>query len=173
MFWDLIAMVAAGAGLAGLVLVIRKVSRGRLPSWTIPAAIGLGMLTFTIWNEYTWFPRASGALPAGVTVLSAPGSSQIWRPWSYVFPIHLRFAAYDGVTAKTSTTNPAIRQGEVVIVQRWQQTRRVPIAVDCTKHLRADLVEGAAIAPDGTLSGAEWYPAAADDALQNAACKEE
>jgi hypothetical protein len=172
MFWDLIAMVAAGAGLAGLVLVIRKVSRGRLPSWTIPAAIGLGMLTFTIWNEYTWFPRASGALPAGVTVLSAPGSSQIWRPWSYVFPIHLRFAAYDGVTAKTSTTNPAIRQGEVVIVQRWQQTRRVPIAVDCTKHLRADLVEGAAIAPDGSLSGAEWYPAAADDALQNAACKE-
>lgn len=172
MFWDLIAMVAAGAGLAGLVLMIRKVSRGRLPSWTIPAAIGLGMLSFTIWNEYTWYPRASGALPEGVTVLSAPTSSQIWRPWSYIFPIHQRFAAYDGVSAKTSTENPAIRQGEVVIVQRWQQTRRVPIAVDCVKGLRADLVEDAAIAPDGTLSGAEWYPAAADDTLQLAACKE-
>lgn len=172
MFWDFIAMIAAGAGLAGLVMLIRKVSRGRLPSWSIPAAIGLGMLAFSMWNEYTWFPRATGALPADVVILSAPESRQLWRPWTYVFPIHQRFAAYDGTSAKTSLENPAIRQGEVVIVQRWQASKRVPIAVDCVKNLRADLIEGAAIAPNGTLTGAEWYPAQADDALQLAACKE-
>lgn len=172
MFWDFIAMIAAGAGLAGLVMLIRKVSRGRLPSWAIPAAIGAGMLSFSIWNEYTWYPRASGALPAEVIILSAPVASNIWRPWTYVFPIHQRFAAYDGVSAKTSTENPAIRQGEVVLVQRWQASRRIPIAVDCAKGLRADLIEDAAIAPDGTLSGGEWYPAEADDPLQQAACKE-
>ena len=171
MFWDFIGMIAAGAGLAGLVLMVRKVSRGILPSWTIPAAIGLGMLSFTVWNEYTWYPRASGALPQGVIILSAPETKQAWRPWTYLFPIHQRFAAYDGVSAKTSLENPAIRQGEVVLVQRWQPTRRVPIAVDCAKGLRADLIEGAVIVADGTLTGAEWYPAAADDARQLAACQ--
>ncbi|MGV8949510.1 MAG: hypothetical protein ACOH2M_00290 [Cypionkella sp.] len=172
MFWDFIAMIAAGAGLAGILLLVRKVSRGRLPSWSIPAAIGAGMLTFSIWNEYTWYPRAAGALPASVTILSAPEASNIWRPWTYLFPIHTRFAAYDGTKAKISQIDPAFRQGEVAIVQRWTSTRRIPIAVDCAKGLRADLVEGAALAPDGTLTGAEWYPASADDPLQAAACKD-
>lgn len=172
MFWDFFAMIAAGAGLAGLVMLIRKLSRGKLPSWSVPAAIGLGMLAFSIWNEYSWYPRVSAALPEGVTVISAPASRQIWRPWTYVFPLHQRFAAYDGVSAKTSTENPAIHQGEVLIVQRWQQTLRVPIAVDCAKGLRADLVAGATIAADGSLSGAAWQPAEPDDTLQNAACKE-
>lgn len=171
MFWDFIGMITAGAGLAGILLLIRKVSRGLLPSWSIPAAIGAGMLAFTIWNEYTWFARTTAVLPPQVTVISAPESRALWRPWTYIFPIHQRFAAYDGTSAQTSAENPAIRQAQVMLVQRWQATTRIPVAVDCAKGLRADLVDGAVLAPDGTLTGTEWRPAAADDALQLAACK--
>lgn len=172
MLMDFIAMIAAGAGLAGVILLLRKFSKGRLPTWTLPAAIGFGMLCFSIWNEYTWYPRAAGALPPEVVILSAPPSKQLWRPWTYVFPVYQRFLAYDGTVAKTSINNPAIRQGEVVVVQRWQPSTRVQIAVDCAKGLRADLIEGAAIAPDGALTGAQWYQAPADDMLQTAACKD-
>lgn len=172
MLMDFIAMIAAGAGLAGVIMLLRKLSGGRLPKWTLPAAIGLGMISFSVWNEYTWYPRTVGALPPAVVVLSSPETKQIWRPWTYIFPVHQRFLAYDGTTAKTSMDNPAIRQGEVAVVQRWQATQRVPIAVDCAKGLRADLIEGASIAADGSLTGAQWYPAATDDGLQTAACKD-
>ncbi len=173
MFWDFIAMIAAGAGLAGIIMLLRKMSRGKIPSWAIPAAIGLGMLSFSIWNEYTWYPRAVSALPAQVAVISAPPTKQMWRPWTYVFPMHQRFLAYDGINAKTSLENAAIRRGDIMVVQRWQQTRRVPIAVDCAKGLRAYLIEGGDIAPDGTLTGASWNVPDGDDLTLQAACKEE
>ena len=172
MFWDFIAMITAGGGLAGIVLLIRKLSRGRLPSWAIPAAIGAGMLSFSIWNEYSWFSRTTSVLPAEVAVFSAPPTQNFWRPWTYVFPMHQRFAAFDGTSVQTSAKNPAIRQGDVMLVQRWQASQRISVAVDCAKGLRANLIEGAEVAPDGTLTGADWYPATADDPLQLAACKE-
>lgn len=172
MLLDFIAMIAAGAGLAGVILLLRKLSGGRLPKWTLPAAIGLGMLSFSVWNEYSWYDRTAGALPASVVVLSAPPTKQALRPWTYLFPVHHRFLAYDGGSTQTSVDNPAIRQGQVAVVERWQATQWVPIAVDCAKGLQAYMAAGASIAPDGTLTGADWTPAEVSDSLQTTACKD-
>ncbi len=173
MWLELIAMVAAGAGVAGVIMTLRYFTKGKMPGWTVPAAIGAGMIAFSIWNEYSWFPRVTGVLPPEVTVLSAPGETQVWRPWSYLFPIHLRFVAFDGISMKKSATDPALRQAELMVVQRWGKTLRIPMAFDCAKATQAVLVDGAALGADGTLSGATWQTAAADDPTQKAACKEQ
>ena len=72
MLLDLIATLAAAFGCAGLALAARLISRGRLPRWIVPMSAGLGMLLFSVWNEYTWFDRVTAQLPETVVVASAP-----------------------------------------------------------------------------------------------------
>lgn len=170
MFMDLLATLTAGAGLAGVVMAIRAALRGRLPKYFIPAAIGLGMLLFSVWNEYSWFPRVRDALPEGVAMISAPQDRVFYRPWTYAFPVTTRFVALDRGGMKTSQVNPAIRMMDAMVVQRWLATQRVPLAFDCAKNQRVDLVDGVSIAPDGTLTGGAWQNVDAADEMQKAAC---
>jgi hypothetical protein len=172
MMMDLIATAAAGGGLVGFVIIARHLSKGRLPKWTIPAAIGLGMLLFSVWNEYTWYKRTTSALPAEVVILSAPTDKVFYRPWTYVFPVSSRFAALDRTGMLKSMENSAFRRAEVLLVQRWTPTKRVPLAFDCANGRRAELIEGAELAPDGTLSGGTWTDVGAEDEIQRAACQE-
>lgn len=172
MLMDIIATLAAGAGLVGFVIVARHLSGGRMPKWTIPAAIGLGMLMFSVWNEYTWHYRTTSALPEQVIILSSPSDKVFYRPWTYLFPVSSRFAAFDGTGMVKSVEDSNFRRGEVMFVQRWTPTRRVPLAFDCAQGRRADLLEGAELAPDGTLTGGAWQDVGSEDALQRAACQE-
>lgn len=172
MLMDFAATIAAGAGLAGLVMAIRHFSKGRLPKWIIPAAVGAGMLIFAVWNEYTWYPRVSGVLPESVVILSAPTDRVAYRPWTYLVPVSTRFVALDRGAMATSAENSNFRQADAMIVQRWMRTQRLPIAFDCTTGRSAELVDGATFAPDGTLTGATWVEAGAGDKLIEAACRE-
>lgn len=171
MLMDLIATLAAGAGLVGFVIVARHLSGGRMPKWTIPAAIGLGMLMFSVWNEYTWYHRTTSALPEQVIILTSPADKVFYRPWTYVFPVSSRFAALDGTGMVKSMEDSNFRRAEVLLVQRWTPTKRVPLAFDCAGGRRADLIEGAALAPDGTLTGGDWMDVGTEDELQRAACQ--
>lgn len=168
---DYIATFAAGLGLVGFVVVVRHLSGGRLPKWTIPASIGLGMILFSIWNEYTWYTRTTSVLPEQVVILSSPADKVFYRPWTYVFPVSSRFAALDGTGMVKSPQNDALRMAEVMLVQRWTPTQRIPVAFDCATGRRADLLEGVELLPDGTLTGGEWMDVGTEDELQRAACQ--
>ena len=169
MLMDLIATFAVGAGFTGFVVIARHLSKGRVPKWALPAAFGLGMLLFSMWNEYTWFGRTTAALPGEVVILSTPTDRAAFRPWTYLVPVSTRFAALDRTGMLKSTEDSTIRRAEVMLVQRWTPTRRVPLAFDCAKGRRADLVDGAELLPDGTLTGGTWMDA--DDEIQRAACQ--
>jgi hypothetical protein len=173
MLMDFIATVAAGAGVACIIIVanhlgLRFFGR-RLPKWAMPAGIGLAMLGYAIWNEYTWYPRMRAALAEGVVVASAPAESAMYRPWSYLFPTVARFIAIDRANAARSPENPHIFAANAIIFQRWLPERRIPQAFDCDKSARADLFDGASLTAEGNLKGAEWQ-SADDDPLVAAAC---
>ena len=170
MLFDFIAAAAAGFGLAGIAMLLRHLTRGLLPRWIVPLTAGVGMFGYAVWNEYTWFDRVTGAFGEGVVVVSAPSESQFYRPWTYVKPLTLRFVAWDGVNVLRSTEVPGLLQGDAVIVHRWQETQRVRMAFDCVAGRQVTLMEGASLAPDGTLTNAKWQEAAADDPLQPVAC---
>jgi hypothetical protein len=173
MLTDFISTIAAGAGVACIIFIANHLSgrfSGRkLPTWVLPAAIGLAMLGYSIWNEYTWFPRMRDALPEGVVVASAPTERAMYRPWSYLFPSVSRFIAVDRATAARSTSEPQVFVANAVVFQRWQPERRIPQAFDCANNARADLMDGATLSTDGVLKGAEWQKAD-DDPLVAAAC---
>ncbi len=170
MVFDMIAMVSAGAGVAGIILVLRAILRGHLPRWALPAGIGAGMLAFSVWNEYSWYGRVTAALPPKVQVVLSPKGTSPFRPWTFVFPAATRFMALDRTVMQISATNPAIRQSDVMLVERWMPMHRLPVAFDCTGWRQADLASGGVLAPDGTLTGSDWVAADRTDTLQIAAC---
>ena len=173
MLVDFVSTIAAGAGAACLIFIAghlsRRLARRRLPKWVMPAGIGLAMIVFSIWNEYSWYPRMRAALAEGVVVAAAPTDRAMYRPWTYVVPLVSRFIAVDTTNVARSRTDPQVFAANAVIFQRWQPERRIAQAFDCTNRARADLVEGAALSADGTLTGAEWLRAG-DDPLVAAAC---
>lgn len=167
---DLISMVAAGFLVACIVYAANHLSGKRLPKWVMPASIGATMIAFSIWNEYTWFSRVRAELPETVQILRRIDSSAPWRPWTYLAPITTRFMALDQGTVIRSAKVPDLVAAEIMLVQRYTPTKRVPVAFDCKAGARADLIEGAALAPDGTLTGADWIPVGLNDEVLKAAC---
>lgn len=172
MLLDLIATAAAAFAAAGVLLFVVRVLRIRLPKWIIPVAAGGAMLGYAIWAEYSWYPRVVAALPQTVVVASASEESAWWRPWTYLVPLTSRFIAVDAGGAKTHPAAPDQRLVEVLLIARWQGTVRVPVLYDCAGARRADLIDGAQFAGDGTVADAEWRDLPADDPVLAAACAE-
>ncbi len=95
MIWNLIATLVAGLGAAGIALILRSLSRQKLPKWIVPVFAGLGMLGYQIYMEYTWFELKKEKLPEGFVVVSSESNSMIWRPWTFVFPMTDAFTVLD------------------------------------------------------------------------------
>jgi hypothetical protein len=170
MAMDFISMAAVGVLVFCILYALNHLSGKRLPKWLTPASIGVAMITYSIWNEYSWFDRVSSQLPDRVAVLDVGAAGAPWRPWSYVFPVISRFSALDTGAVLRSPGVPELVATDILLVQRWANTIRVPVAFDCKAAMRADLVGSAELAPDGTLTGATWVPVGQDDKMLQAAC---
>jgi hypothetical protein len=162
---DFIATVSAGLGLAGLALIARWLLRGRAPGWLVPAAAGVGMLAFAIWNEYTWFARTAATLPPGVTVVRTVEERAVWRPWTYLRPIVTRFSAVDTRTARTNPDAPGQVLAQVLLLARWQPRSAVPVLFDCEGARQAPL-----LGADPFAEPIPWEPVSPDDEALRAAC---
>lgn len=165
MFIDLVATISAGFALAGVALILRSLTRKRLPGWIVPAAAGLGMLSFAIWNEYTWYPRTVAALPEGVVVARAQENSAPWRPWTYVRPLVTRFSAVDTRLNRTNPDSPGQVLTTVLLIGRWQPSASVPVIFDCEGARRA------AFSSDAPLDAEpDWEELPPTDESLRAAC---
>lgn len=173
MWVDILSMVAIGILAACIIYITRRslARKGRsLPRWTLPALIGASMIGYSIWNEYTWFDRIAGELPPSVAVVSQGERSAFWAPWTYAWPVTVRFIALDTRTRVESRERPGLVVTELLLVERWQPTRKVQSAFDCPQARRADLTSGARVKPDGTLEGAHWQRMEPGDPVLRVAC---
>ncbi|WP_114418688.1 hypothetical protein [Marinospirillum perlucidum] len=95
MMWHLIAAGICGLAAAGIALFLRKISRNRLPKWIIPLFVGIGMLSYQIYIEYNWYAMKTEQLPEESVVVSTKNQENLWRPWTYVFPMVGAFTLLD------------------------------------------------------------------------------
>lgn len=170
MLMDFISTAATGVAVAAFLYALNHMLGRRLPRWLMPAAVGIAMVVFAVWNEYSWFGRVTDQLPDTVVVASAPQDRMFYRPWTYVAPLTTRFVAVDRTAAVRSDSNPDLMVASAIVVQRWTPTQRVSMAFDCGTFRRADLFEGAELGQGGTLRGAEWRDVGPGDSLVKAAC---
>ncbi|WP_343082274.1 hypothetical protein [Ostreiculturibacter nitratireducens] len=170
MLIDFIGTFAAGFAAAGVVMLLNRLLGRIFPKWVLPVAAGATMIAFTIYREYTWFPTVRAQLPPEVIIVAAPKERMLYRPWTYVAPITLRFLAVDKIGMLRSTADPDLRVVNLVGMQRWAATQGVKVAFDCGEGRMAPLVEGAELGEDGQLIGADWQAVGPDDPYLKAAC---
>jgi len=95
MLWTLIAIGISGLGAAGIAMLLRKLTRNRLPKWIIPAFGGLGMLAYQIYYEYSWFEHQLLRQPAESVLVASETGEVLWRPWTYYWPMTTAFTVLD------------------------------------------------------------------------------
>ncbi|EEE38184.1 hypothetical protein RKLH11_2025 [Rhodobacteraceae bacterium KLH11] len=170
MFLELIGTVFAGFAFAGVVMVVNKLSGGRLPKWAAPVAAGIGMIAMTITSEYSWYNRTKDQLPDSLTIVQEVESRAFYRPWTYAVPFVDRFAAIDTVSVRRNDSIPDQRLVDLYFFGRWAPVSKIPVAVNCAENSRANLVDGAEFADDGRLVNAGWVKAGQNDPVIEATC---
>ncbi|MBO9446116.1 hypothetical protein [Ruegeria sp. R14_0] len=170
MFLELIGTIFAGFAFAGIVMVLNKLTGGRLPRWMTPVAAGLGMIGVTIASEYSWYDRTRDALPEGMAVIQEVESRAFYRPWTYALPFVDRFAAIDASSVRKNDQVPEQRLVDLYLFGRWAPVSKLPVAVNCESFSRANLIDGAEFADNGRLLNADWIDVAANDPIVEATC---
>ncbi|MCG7519579.1 hypothetical protein [Ruegeria sp. Ofav3-42] len=170
MFLELIGTIFAGFAFAGIVMLLNKLTGGRLPRWITPVAAGLGMIGVTIASEYSWYDRTRDALPEGMTVIQEVESRAFYRPWTYAVPFVDRFAAIDAGSVRTNEQVPEQRLVDLYFFGRWAPVSKLPVVVNCKEFSRANLADGAEFGDDGRLLNADWIDVTANDPIVEATC---
>ena len=176
MILEFIAFIAAGFALAGIVMLINRISGNRLPRWLIPASIGAGMIAFAVWSEYSWFGRTAATLPDGVVVASDNAHASFYRPWTHVVPIVSRFVAVDTRVTRRLESRPEVAVTSIILLGRWERGAQYAAAFDCEGARRFDFVDeaaGGAGGPEGLpRDDGAWVRLDADDPVLAVACGE-
>lgn len=172
MLLELIAIAAAAVGAAGVVMLLRKLSGGRLPRWFIPATAGAAMLSYAIWSEYSWYDRVSSGLPDGLEVVASDQGGAPWRPWSYVFPVTERFIAIDRRSIVDHAAAQDQRFFNAYWFERWMSPRITTLLVDCGRARGYELPAGADFPVNIAPADDAWIAIPANDPLFEAACRE-
>ncbi len=171
MFLELIAVVFAGLAMAGVAMLVNKLSGGRLPRWMVPVAAGAGMIAATISSEYGWYQRTAEKLPEGLEVVQTVENQSFYRPWTYVRPFTERFVAVDHPSLKTNPALPDQRMVDLYFFGRWAPVNKLPVLVDCAGLRRATLIDGMDFGADGEVANADWVPVERTDPILNSVCE--
>ena len=172
MFLELIAAVFAGVAAAGVAMLARRLSGGRLPGWVMPVAAGATMILFAVSMEYSWFRRTSADFPPDVVIAEVHEVRALWRPWTYLAPLVDRFVAFDAVALRSNPAVPHQRIVELMFFGRWQPVRLAPMVIDCDAHRAAPLSADVSLEASGAIGAADWAPLPEGDATFTAVCKE-
>ena len=169
MLWELLATVIAGIGAAGIALLLRKFIS--IQKYWVPIFAGIGMLTFQVHGEYTWFRHQSSLLPQGVVVVRTIESHSWWRPWSYLMPHTLQFVAMDSKNASSNQYNPDLKLVDLYFFEHRQPARRIKQVIHCTLQQRALYSDSLPLPKAGDTLDTNWQPLAADDPMLAELCK--
>lgn len=171
MFLELIGTVFAGVALAGIVMLVNRLTGGRLPRWAAPVAAGAGMLSMTLFMEYSWFERTTATLPEGVVVAQTVEKSSFYQPWTYVVPYVDRFVAVDSSSVKRHADLPDQRMADLYFFGRWAPLKRVPVLFDCAQERMATLIDGVAFDDGGQVVDPDWVQVDGQDELLTSVCE--
>ncbi|MDO9525152.1 MAG: hypothetical protein Q7J57_06355 [Gemmobacter sp.] len=167
---EFLAALVAGVFGAGVGMILRWLAGARLPRWIVPVMAGVGMIGFTVYSEYNWYPRLQAGLPAGV-VIAQPLSAQVaLRPWTFVVPLINRAIVVDKRQSLRNPNAPDLVLTRVMFFGRWQTTTDIMSTFDCANNRRVDVTAGISFDDTGNLQGGEWVDLAADDPVLQSAC---
>ena len=172
MTFELLAILIAGIGGAGVGLFLRKLMRGAAPRWLVPAVAGLCMIAMSIWSEYNWYPRLQAGIPPGVVVAQTNATSSPLRPWTYAVPLVTSAWLVDTRRSLRNPGAPDLVLTQVWRFARWQGSQEIMVMFDCAGARRVDVTPDVTFSDTGEMAGGTWVPLNASDPVLQAACRE-
>ncbi|MCU4653047.1 hypothetical protein N8I71_09400 [Roseibacterium sp. SDUM158016] len=170
MFWALITAVVAGFAGAGIGLLLRSLSRKRLPQGIIPICAGLAMLAATVGTEYGWYPNVLRNMAADTVVVSTREQQTWYQPWTYVRPWVRGFIAYSPSETVETAPGSGIQVVQIRRQERWQPQFVLPVLVDCDGARRAEITPSTTFTETGAPVDAGWLSPGRDDPILNSVC---
>lgn len=170
MLFNLVSTFVVGIGAAGALMLAFRLLRRPLPRWLLPAVAGLAMLSFHLWNEYSWFDRTATALPDHVVVAERYDYRSALQPWTLLKPRVNRFTALDRSSIRRHDGAPGYVMADILLITRLDRTAKVTQIYDCGGIRRTDVIPSATVDERGIPVDATWIEFGADDALFTLIC---
>lgn len=167
---DLIAALIVGAFTAGFTWLVYRARRRRPPRFLLPVLFGGGILGYAIWSEYSWAARTAEALPPEIVIVEELTVSNLWQPWTYLFPRINRLIAVDTGSFKRNEQLPGLVLIDLLLFERLVPTRRVIQIIDCLGAQRADVTSDEAFFQGVMPAGDRWAPLRSDSRLFRTVC---
>lgn len=171
MLFNLLGSVAVAAVTGLLMFLVRRHFWRTMPRWVLPAAAGLAMIVFSIWNSYAWYGRITDHLSEGVVVAATYPTRSPIEPWTYAFPRVQHFVAVNMAGRTQVAGHPEIVFAEVIEFQQFKPVRRSLQIFDCrTGRMGNPPAEEPQVDAAGTIIGVDWSPSAAGAPIIATAC---
>ena len=170
MFWTLVTVIIAGFAGAGIGLVLRHLSRKRLPQGVVPVAAGLCMILATIGQEYGWYDGVRSTMPADLVVISTREQQSWYQPWTFVRPWVRGFIGYSPAETRETAPGSGLLAVQLRLQERWQPQMVRPALVDCANNRWTDLTASMVFTETGHPMEAIWREDPGDDPILRAVC---
>jgi hypothetical protein len=172
MFLGLVGAVVGGISLAATLLILSKLLRREFPRWIYPAAVGFGMISLTVYVEYSWFSRTVGELPAGYEVVDSYTTSSPLQPWTFIVPRVERFMVVNHGSVRRNEQVPNVVLVDVFLLERLNPTLQATQFLNCASGGRLLVGADTQMGPDGLPTGEDWTPLGLDNALVRVVCSQ-
>lgn len=163
MFWMLITAFIAGFAGAGIGLLLRTLTRKRLPKGIVPICAGLAMLAATVGQEYGWADGVRSTMPEDLVILSTREQQAWYQPWTYIRPWVRGFVSYSPSETVETAAGSGIHAVQLRIQERWQPQIIRPVLVDCGAGRWADVTPDMSFTDAGEPVDARWREGRPDD----------
>ena len=162
----------AVAGLVHLTLRLLPMVKKTRMAITVFAA-GAGMLCYQIYDEYTWYQRASTRLGADMQIIQSFAQTSVLRPWAKKWPYVSRFTALSHAQTKRNDAQPNMFIVTTYLTERNRPTLKLRLIVDCARSQRTYFDNQIKFDATGAPVNAPWIPMQANDPLRIATCSGE
>jgi hypothetical protein len=173
MFWTLVTVFFAGFAGAGIGLVLRNLTRNRLPKGVVPICAGLTMLAATVGLEYGWANGVRATMASDLVMISTREQQAWYQPWTMARPWVRGFIAYSPAETVETATGSGILAVQLRIQERWQPQIIRPALVDCAGNRWTDLTANTTFSDTGQPEGAIWRDSDTEFPIVSTVCGRE
>jgi hypothetical protein len=170
MFWTLVSVFIAGFAGAGIGLLLRNITRNRLPKGVIPICAGVAMIATTVGQEYGWFDGVRSTMAQDLVVISTREQQAWYQPWTFVRPWVRGFISYSPSETVETAPGSGLLVVQLRLQERWQPQFVRPALVDCANLRWSDITPDMNFDENGRPEGATWRETGLDDPIVGTVC---
>lgn len=171
MLVEIIIVICAAFAMSGVVLILSRLLRIRLPKAVIPIVAAISILAATAWLRHTWADRAASSLPEGLSVIATVPYSSVLEPWTLVRPRAGGLMVLDGRETMRHPDYPNLAVVSVLLVEPNAETIKSQHIIDCAKRRRAPVTADTTFTPEGLPKPEVWVSDEEPRALYSEICK--